>query len=60
MFQLVCILAVILLPDSETDNDSDTVSEEDDDVKSRAGSPSHLGQNRKHHRKKHEKKKKQL
>lgn len=59
-FQIICILAVILLPESESDHDADSSFSEDEEIKSRAGSPSHLAQNKKHHRKKHEKKKKQL
>merc|ERR1719325_60778 len=48
---MVCILAVILLPEKDT--------ADEDDMKSRAGSPSHLNVAKKH-RKKHDRKKKQL
>jgi len=45
VFQMVCILAVILLPDTEGDTDTDGCLSEDGEDKSRAGSPSQVPQN---------------
>jgi len=60
VFQMVCILAVILLPEKDTaDGDGETSFSDEEEMKSRAGSPSHLNVAKKH-RKKHDRKKKQL
>ena len=59
VFQMACILAVILLPEKETPEGDLDGSGCSDDEASRAGSPSHCNQSKKS-KKKHEKKKKQL
>merc|ERR1712098_729874 len=58
VFQFVCIMAVILLPEKEG-VEGDMEASCSDDETSRAGSPSHCNQGKKN-RKKHDKKKKQL
>lgn len=60
VFQMICILAVILLPESEAgEGEAELSFSDEEELKSRAGSPSHGGTVKKH-KKKHEKKKKQL
>jgi preprotein translocase subunit Sec61beta len=60
VFQMVCILAVILLPEKDQgDGDGETSFSDEEEMKSRAGSPSHFNATKKH-KKKHDRKKKQL
>jgi len=58
VFQFVCIMAVILLPEKDG-LEGELEGSCSDDEASRAGSPSHCNQSKKT-RKKHDKKKKQL
>merc|ERR1719452_200539 len=49
---MVCILAVILLPEKEGSEDCDGSLSDEDDVRSRAGSPSNLNSAKKKTKKK--------